>query len=105
MQIQHCLQIRILIDNRSKGLGEPDEEKLKQLIANLELKLDAYEIILSRQNYLGGANLTLADLFHLPNGSWVKKWYPEIFEARPNVHRWWTGLEKRTAWISVDRAS
>ena len=69
---------------------------------SLESKLDAYEKILGKQAYLGGENLTLADLFHLPNGSWVKKWYPEVFEKRPNVSRWWRSLEERPAWVSVD---
>lgn len=87
---------------RLKGLGDPDEEKCKQLVANLETKLDAYEWILSKQAYLGGDHLTLADLFHLPVGSWVKKWYPEVFERRPNVNRWWLTLEERPAWIKVD---
>ncbi|KAJ9641212.1 hypothetical protein H2204_002890 [Knufia peltigerae] len=85
-----------------KGLGDPDEEKCKQLVTNLETKLDAYERILSKQAYLGGDHLTLADLFHLPVGSWVKKWYPEVFERRPNVNRWWLTLEERPAWIKVD---
>lgn len=74
-------------------------------MADLEVKLDAYEKILADQEYLGGDNFTLADLFHLTNGSWVEKWYPEIFASRPNVSRWWKSIIGRESWISVNAGS
>lgn len=36
------------------GRGEPDEAKVAELMGQLNLKLDAYEKILSKQPYLGG---------------------------------------------------
>ena len=36
-----------------RGLAA-DEERAKELISELESKLDAYEVILSKQNYLAG---------------------------------------------------
>ena len=34
--------------------GQTDEAKLAEHVANLEAKLDVYESILSKQNYLAG---------------------------------------------------
>lgn len=34
----------------------------------LEQKLDGYEKLLSSRHWLGGYNMTLADLYHLPLG-------------------------------------
>ena len=43
------------------------------MIKKLEAKLDVYDQILSKQKYLGGDEVTLADLFHLPYGSLLEK--------------------------------
>ena len=48
---------------------EPDEEQVKKHVATLGAKLDIYEKILSKQKYLAGDEVTLADLFHLPLGA------------------------------------
>jgi glutathione S-transferase len=86
-----------------------DEERVKQLIPQLESKLDVYETILGKQKYLAGdvgfarlacekkssilmdylvQEVTLADLFHLPHGSLV---FEHLglgnLETRPNVQR------------------
>ena len=37
----------------SKG-AQPDEQAIKQYVADLELKLDGYETILGKQAYLAG---------------------------------------------------
>ena len=47
---------------------EADHEAGKALLATLEKKLEAYEVILSKQKYLAGDDVTLADLFHVPRG-------------------------------------
>ena len=46
--------MRISAPNRMMGRGEPDEAKIAELMGSLNLKLDAYEKILSKQPYLGG---------------------------------------------------
>ncbi|KAJ7643136.1 glutathione transferase [Mycena polygramma] len=51
--------------NPSNGIPT-DSERVKSLVKTMERKLDAYEKILSRQKYLAGDKLSLADLFHLP---------------------------------------
>jgi hypothetical protein len=48
-----------------RGGVQPDEERVSEQLANLQPKLDAYDLILSKQKYLAGDvrlffNLTLA---------------------------------------------
>ncbi|CAF0761425.1 unnamed protein product [Rotaria sordida] len=84
---------------KMKGQGEPDEVKVASLKATLNANLDVYEKILSQQPYLGGANFTLADLFHLPYGTWlVKIGEGHLFESRPHVKQWWDKITTRISW-------
>ncbi|KAI0298226.1 glutathione S-transferase [Russula brevipes] len=83
--------------------GQPiDEERVKAQLPLLEGKLDGYEAILSKQKYLAGDELTLADLFHLPYGSVVfdRLGYGGL-DKRPNVARWWKEISSRPAWQAV----
>ncbi|KAI0249087.1 glutathione S-transferase [Lactifluus subvellereus] len=84
-----------------RGLAT-NEERVKELVPSLESKLDAYEVILSKQKYLAGDEVTLADLFHLPYGSVVIESLKLInLETRPNVQRWWNDISSRPAWQAV----
>jgi len=86
-----------------KSYGQPiDEEHVKDLVSALESKLDVYEVILSKQKYLAGDEVTLADLFHLPHGSTVfdRLGYGGL-EKRPNVQRWWRAISSRPTWQVV----
>lgn len=71
---------------RLRGLN-PDKATFDGLIAQLEPKLDVYEQILSKQKYLAGDELTLADLFHLPYGVLLSTAGSNAIEVRPNVAR------------------
>jgi len=81
---------------------ETNEERVKELISQLEGKLDGYEAILGKQKYLAGDEVTLADLFHLPVGSIL---FERIgngnLESRPNVQRWWKDISSRESWVAV----
>jgi len=61
--------------------------------------LGVYDRLLAKQKYLGGNELSLADLFHLPNGAALKqgKW-AEVFVKHENVNRWFNELQERTSW-------
>jgi glutathione S-transferase len=48
--------------------AKTDEARVTELAKVLDGKMAAYEAILSKQKYLAGDELTLADLFHLPHG-------------------------------------
>ncbi|KAI0271233.1 glutathione S-transferase [Russula aff. rugulosa BPL654] len=81
---------------------ETDEKRVEELVGKFEGKLDGYEAILGKQKYLGGDNLTVADLFHLPYGSIV---FDQLgygnFDKRPNVKRWWKDISSRPSWQAV----
>lgn len=46
-----------------QGQGKADPKEIESLVNTLSEKLDGYEVILSKQLYLAGENMTLADLF------------------------------------------
>ncbi|KAH9056280.1 glutathione transferase [Lactarius vividus] len=81
---------------------ETNEALVTDLIARLNVKLDGYEIILGKQKYLAGNEVTLADLYHLPYGSIV---FDDLklggLDGRPNIQRWWKDLTSRPAWQAV----
>jgi len=81
----------------------PNEEVAKMYIESLRGKLDAYEAILSKQKYLAGDEITLADLFHLPYGSALKICKVDFMEdeSRPNLVRWWKDISSRPSWQSL----
>ncbi|KAF9533976.1 glutathione S-transferase [Crepidotus variabilis] len=82
---------------------KPDEKIYNEAISTLDAKLDAYEKILSKQKYLAGDELTLADLYHLVYGSVLPNTgYTGLeSDSRPNVARWFKELSSRPAWQAV----
>ncbi|KAH0832875.1 thioredoxin-like protein [Lanmaoa asiatica] len=86
--------------------GKTDHVRVESLHAQLKAKLDVYEVILAKQKYLAGearAEITLADLFHLPYGSILLADDVKIdeFSGRPNVSRWWKDISSRASWQSI----
>jgi glutathione S-transferase len=79
-----------------------NEALVTELVARLEIKLSGYEVILGKQKYLAGDELTLADLFHLPYGSLL---FDTLnlggLEGRPNLQRWWKDISARPTWQAV----
>ncbi|KAI0696165.1 glutathione S-transferase [Cytidiella melzeri] len=84
---------------------ECNEELLAEHINKLAAKLDGYEAIMSKQKYLAGEVLTLADLFHVPFGTAITEAAGVKLliddEKRPNVARWWKDISSRPAWLAV----
>ncbi|KAG1781760.1 glutathione S-transferase [Suillus placidus] len=81
--------------------GKTDEARAKSLQGQLSAKLDAYDVILGKQKYLAGNDITLADLFHLPYGAVVLDVGLDEFSSRPNVARWWKDISSRASWEAV----
>ncbi|KAJ5643216.1 glutathione S-transferase [Penicillium longicatenatum] len=82
-----------------KGHGPTDEARVKTLLNQLDLTLQGYERVLSKQSYLGGDNVTLADLYHLPYGTFVEKFgFSELVDKYPAFKKWWEGLKNRDSW-------
>jgi len=84
------------------GLGEPDEIAVEKSVQKLKTVLDAYDIILGGQRYIGGDNLTLIDLFHLPRGDRLGKVGIDLLTSyKPNVARWWGEISELDSWKAV----
>ncbi|KAJ7098529.1 glutathione S-transferase [Mycena belliarum] len=80
----------------------PDEAVLTQAKSDLAAKLDVYEVILSTQNYLGGNEFTLADLFHLAFApSLAQQGHNIMADRGPNVTRWWNDVSSRPSWVKL----
>ncbi|KAJ3992557.1 glutathione S-transferase [Lentinula boryana] len=89
------------VTKRSKGLA-PDEAVFAGSIAALSSKLEGYEDILSRQNYLAGDELSLADLYHIPYGTKLTDAGSDIMtRGGRNITRWWTEISSRSSWVTV----
>ncbi|KAJ3481107.1 hypothetical protein NLI96_g7882 [Meripilus lineatus] len=87
-----------------KHLGKtPDEDAVARHLAVLKSKLAAYEVILSKQKYLAGDEITLADLFHLSYGQAITNVGIDVLESGefPNVARWWKEISSRPSWQAV----
>lgn len=83
-----------------KGLGQTDLARVAQAEHDLDTVLAFYDGILQKQRYIAGDQLTLADLFHLPNGAALKamKW-KEAFSKYPNTDRWFRELQETKTWL------
>jgi glutathione S-transferase len=94
---------QILTPSSWKGLGETDERVVFQEAKALDLALATYEKILSKQRYLAGDEITLADLFHLSQGKLLKELgFPELFCKYPSVSAWMDELSERKSWLKVN---
>lgn len=62
------------------------------------LVLDVYEKQLATSAFLTGAEVSLADIFHLPAGVLVFNIFPELKSSRPNVKKWFDKLTALPAW-------
>ncbi|KAG8686774.1 hypothetical protein FRC08_012325 [Ceratobasidium sp. 394] len=86
----------------AKAFGAEGNEALaSKHIKTLENKMEGYERILSKQQYLAGDKISLADLFHLPYGSFVNNISPEIMGSKPHVKKWWDDISSRPSWVKV----
>ncbi|EFC40803.1 predicted protein [Naegleria gruberi] len=84
------------------GYGAADETRVKQLSEKLALNLDAYERVLAKQEFIGGNQFTLADLYHLPYGNLLFAiGLGNLLLDRPLVKAWWEKISTRPAWKAV----
>ncbi|KAJ7871037.1 glutathione S-transferase [Mycena leptocephala] len=87
---------------RQRRRNPPDLALLAEVMAGLEAKLDVYEVILGKHNFLAGDEFTLADLFHLSYVVWIELSGIDVMTSGgPNVKRWWTELVSRPAWVKL----
>lgn len=81
-----------------------DGVNVKRLTDLLESRLHGHERILSRQRYLAGDEITLADFSHLYFGQLLVETDIKFVEDEnkfPNVARWWKDISARPAFKEV----
>ncbi|KAG8998926.1 hypothetical protein FRB94_006509 [Tulasnella sp. JGI-2019a] len=81
--------------------GKTDPVTLQQYQDTLKAKLEGFERILTKQAYLGGNEIGLADLYCLSTGNLAEKIFPGILDSTPNVARWWKSISSRPSWKKV----
>ncbi|KAJ7887122.1 glutathione S-transferase [Mycena olivaceomarginata] len=85
-----------------KGFGWPyDQTVADEQLEILNKKLEAYEVILSKQRYVAGDSFTLADLFHIPYAPLIGSG-SDILTRRPNIARWYNELVARPSWLAYE---
>ncbi|KAF9042493.1 glutathione S-transferase [Panaeolus papilionaceus] len=80
---------------------EYNQAVIDQALKEIDDKMVGYEKILSKQRYLVGDVLTLADLFHVSFGTLMIRCGWTSYQKHPNVARWWNEISSRTAWKEV----
>lgn len=79
---------------------EPDKVVVLKNIAALASNLDVYDVILGKQKYLAGDEITLADLFHLPMGTMLASAGTDVLESKANVARWFEEISSMESWVA-----
>ncbi|KAH8826495.1 glutathione S-transferase [Flagelloscypha sp. PMI_526] len=84
-------------------MGMPiNEDVVNKNFEKLEEKLLAYDKILSKQRYLAGDNISLADIHHLPHAHALTTYHKRnIIAEFPHVDRWIKELQGRESWKAV----
>ncbi|GMK56921.1 hypothetical protein CspeluHIS016_0307610 [Cutaneotrichosporon spelunceum] len=83
-----------------------DAKRVEKLKGELTKKLQGYERLLSKQKFIGGDKLTLADIFHLPYGSIVAQLgvVPSLTDGSlPHVQAWWRTISQLPAWKEYEK--
>ncbi|KAM0123773.1 hypothetical protein ACHAP3_010877 [Botrytis cinerea] len=90
----------------ARGWGATSPEAVQNHLQTLDNNLAVYDQILSKQKYLTGDEITLADLYHLPHGTQALKYgFQDLLGKYPHVNKWWEGLQARDSWKEVVAAA
>lgn len=62
-------------------------------------RLDVFEDILSKQQYMGGDEFSLIDIYYLPyTQKLFDAGYGHLITDRPHVKAWWERVSSRESW-------
>ncbi|KAJ7490942.1 glutathione S-transferase [Mycena latifolia] len=93
-----------------EGLGKPlkgiptDKPVYDTAVAKLSEHLDVYEAVLGKQRFLGGDEITLADIFHVSFGAFLARAGCNLMTTKgPNVARWWNEVVSRPSWTRWEK--
>ncbi|PAV14999.1 glutathione S-transferase [Pyrrhoderma noxium] len=98
----HAIDISIEFFKPITTGKQTDETRLAELNEIFNNKLKGYEAILSKNTYIAGNSLSLADLFHLPMGTLMTETMGfKGFDDYPNIKRWWKDISSRPNWREI----
>jgi glutathione S-transferase len=98
--------VEVLGTNTISRRGEPDEALVKRYLDLVDINLAVYDKILSKQKYLAGDEISLADLYHLPHGVLASTvGLKEVMDRYPYVVKWFEGLQARDSWKKVNASA
>ncbi|KAJ7684187.1 glutathione S-transferase [Mycena polygramma] len=80
----------------------PDQAVIDREIAAIDRVLEAYDVILARQEFIAGDVCTLADLFHLPYAPLLATAGSDVMIRKPNVARWYNALITMPCWLAFE---
>ncbi|KAF4552362.1 Glutathione S-transferase-like protein 14 [Elsinoe fawcettii] len=84
------------------GKGEPDAEVVEGLTGTLLRALDWYETKLEGQDWLGGEEFSLLDLYHAPWLNFLPRLgMEEEVTKRKSVAAWWERIKARESWSKL----
>lgn len=84
--------------------GDENEAAVRSGREGIQLALDALDRRLSRNEYLAGADFSLADIHFMPYLEYLTKIGEGAHvERREHLHRWWRKVEARDTWTKVAR--
>ncbi|GAM35194.1 glutathion S-transferase [Talaromyces pinophilus] len=82
--------------------GSPDSKLLEHYEAGFLPKLDVFEGILSKQQYMGGDEFSLIDVYYLPyTQKLFEAGYGHFITDRPHIKAWWDRVSARKSWQKV----
>ncbi|KAJ3572985.1 hypothetical protein NP233_g2723 [Leucocoprinus birnbaumii] len=77
---------------------ETDAVKLAEHVKAFSESLETFDKILSKQKYIAGDELTIADFYFLPAGTVMLDNGVNAIQEKPNVARWFNELSSRESW-------
>ncbi|KAJ6549336.1 glutathione S-transferase [Mycena sp. CBHHK59/15] len=93
-----------------EGLSKPhrglqkDKAAFDKAVSDLSAKLDAYEVILGKQKYMAGDELTLADLAHLAFGGLLEPAGCDLMTNKgPNIAQRWKDITSRPSLVNLQK--
>ncbi|EED23155.1 glutathione-S-transferase theta, GST, putative [Talaromyces stipitatus ATCC 10500] len=91
--------------NPYKGLPTVDAI-LDDATKRFEEKLDTFDKVLGTQEYLGGKEFSLIDIFYMPAVALLfRAGAGSLIELRPNWKAWWQRVSTRPSWEKVSASA
>jgi glutathione S-transferase len=83
--------------------AQPNEIIVGELTKTFTAKLAIFEGILAKQQYMGGDEFSLIDIFYMPYTAMLfVSGDSELITSNPNLAAWWERVTARESWKKVN---